>query len=52
MFYSLLGHLAWWVAKRVVRRKYGALPAHTPLIAGGAAAGAVAVALAVRRRSM
>jgi hypothetical protein len=52
MFYSLLGHLAWWIAKRVVRRKAGALPPHTPLIAAGALAGAGAVAVALRRRAM
>ena len=51
MFYSLLGRVVWYGLKVFLRRRYG--PTYVPrsLLAGATVAVAVAVTLAVVRRS-
>jgi hypothetical protein len=47
MFYSLLGRVVWFVAKRYLRRRYGHVP--KPVLAGGVLALALAIALVTQR---
>ena len=49
MFYSLLGRIVWFVAKRYVRRRYGRAHVSKPLIAGGVLALALAIVLVTQR---
>jgi hypothetical protein len=51
MFYSLLGRVVWFAAKRFLRHRYGRLYVPKPLIAGGVLAIAIAIALAQRENS-
>lgn len=48
MFYSLLGRLVWFVAKRYLRRRFG-VHVPKPVLAGGVLALALAIALAAQR---
>ena len=44
MFYSLLGRVVWFGAKRYVRRRYGHLRPPRPVLAGSVLTLAVAIA--------
>jgi hypothetical protein len=48
MFYSLLGRVVWFAAKRFLRHRYGRAYLPKPLFAGGGLAIAIAIALAAR----
>jgi hypothetical protein len=43
MFYSLLGRIVWFAAKRYLRHRYGRLAMPKPLLAGSVLALALAV---------
>jgi hypothetical protein len=43
MFYSLLGRIVWFAAKRYARHRYGQLRPPRPVLAGGVLALALAV---------
>ena len=49
MGYRLLGWATWKGAKWVLRRRFGGRAVPVPMLAGGLVAGALGVALAVRR---
>jgi hypothetical protein len=49
MFYSLLGRLTWFVALRLLRKRYGRLMLPKPLIAGALLVAALGVLLGLRR---
>jgi hypothetical protein len=49
MFYSLLGRVVWFAAKRYLRRRYGRAHLPKPVLAGGALALVLAVGLATQR---
>ena len=49
MGYKLLGWVVWNGAKWYLRRKYGSTKVPTPVLAAALVAGAVGVAVAVRR---
>jgi hypothetical protein len=51
MAYKLLGIVVWKGAKWVLRRKYGAVMAPKPLLAGGLVLALVAAVLAARQRA-
>lgn len=51
MFYSVLGRLVWALAKRFLRRKYGATYVPKPVIAVAAALTVGGVLLAVSKKS-
>jgi hypothetical protein len=49
MFYSLLGRIVWFAAKRYARRRYGWLRPSRPVLAGSVLALVLAVALVGQR---
>jgi hypothetical protein len=49
MFYSLLGRIVWFAAKRYMRRRYGHLRPPRPVLAGSVIALVVAVLLIGQR---
>jgi hypothetical protein len=48
MFYSLLGRIVWWAAKRYARDRYGWLRLPRPVVAVGVLGLALAVLLGQR----
>jgi hypothetical protein len=49
MFYSLLGRIVWFAAKRYARRRYGQLRPPRPVLAGGVLALALTLVLIATR---
>ena len=49
MFYSLLGRIVWFAAKRYLRRRYGGLRPPRPVLAGGVLALALALVVIATR---
>lgn len=49
MFYSLLGRVVWFVAKRYLRRRYGRVNVPKPVLAGGVVALALAIVAVTQR---